>query len=436
MFSGAIHSGKTTYMKALAKMFGDNCIVHAENIRNNEYEIADIATLRRNTPKYFEIQKDIITKKINEELEAFKDTSKIHLFDRSLIDSLFYYLFYVNKSYLKNQDDYDKFLHKLLRLIELNILKYNIVLLFEPIKIDQNNKDCYRKDISRLRQDTEFKIIKLLCHTIKSDIYNINYLDNFFEIIDHDQLTHIIEIVIFNSIMECDFTDYNKYSDLIEKELYNITNTIMNQIGVLEFNPGYIEHKFMVYSGLLFSAIKTEELDVSNKILELIRELNISSDLMDSRCYPTGLIKKHNTMIIGEAPGFKGRGLNESYLKPSFIFTKTSYLLRRAIEKSDFFSDTPPYITNLCKYAAHKNKITEADFKKCQHIIEYEIDLIDPDIIIALGNSSYNYIKNNINLNKWTKLIKIAHPASTFYQQKDDKYYIKLFNDTLKKELE
>ena len=120
-------------------------------------------------------------------------------------------------------------------------------------------------------------------------------------------------------------------------------------------------------------------------------------------------------MIVGEAPGKSGRSIIEDGLKPSFIFEKTSFILRRAIFDSGDLFQTFPYITNLCKYAAENNKIKDEDFDKCYDIFLKEIELLNPSKIIVLGNNAFDYLMKKLPRNlKWL-LVKQPHPSSILY---------------------
>ena len=128
-------------------------------------------------------------------------------------------------------------------------------------------------------------------------------------------------------------------------------------------------------------------------------------------------------MIVGEAPGQKGRSHIGSDLKPSFIYTRTSYILREALRQT--FSKTP-YITNLLKYAMPDNNVPASEFKKSYHIFEKEVELMRPSKIIALGNNVDKYLAR---FDFDIPVVKVMHPAATLYQGMDISEYQKLYEE-------
>lgn len=166
------------------------------------------------------------------------------------------------------------------------------------------------------------------------------------------------------------------------------------------------------------------------EIINQIRALKTLEGFEDSRCYPTGLAMKENLMIVGEAPGKKGRAVDAKFLKPSFVFTRTSWILRRALMS---VCKVPPYITNLCKYAAPNNKIHPFDFDYCRDIFLQEVKLLKPSKIIFLGHNAYDhgrtslihFLKDNI------ETTYVPHPAFAWRKNWTNEEYVKLFQRVL-----
>jgi uracil-DNA glycosylase family 4 len=213
---------------------------------------------------------------------------------------------------------------------------------------------------------------------------------------------------------------YKEYHSIVETENFERDNILVNTHGSITVKKPKIKY---LYSALYFSNDK----DAADGVLNLVRQLKTFPDLMNSRCYPTGFWSKNNVMILGMAPGRKGRSIDGYDLKPSFVYTQTSFYLRKAIERT--FGGNVPYITNTLKHATHSNQVTENDFETCRHILEYEIHVMNPQVIIALGNQVYDYIsqwKARYNFG----LVKIMHPAAAIYSGINHEQYSEKFNRT------
>lgn len=107
-FSGGCFSGKTTTMEMLKdklKSRGKKVLMLGELVR--EHKIESIDKLRENPSKYLAFQNDVISAKIDAEISLlsnrYNDVDVI-LVDRAITDSLFYLLFYVDKSALTLSD--------------------------------------------------------------------------------------------------------------------------------------------------------------------------------------------------------------------------------------------------------------------------------------------------------------------------------------------
>jgi hypothetical protein len=170
----------------------------------------------------------------------------------------------------------------------------------------------------------------------------------------------------------------------------------------------------------------TQDKAASDKIIEETLKITVHQDFMDSRCHATGYWAKHNTMVVGQNPGRKGRALEGYALKPSFIFTITSFYLRKAIE---LLYAGVPYITNAIKYATASNRVEKSDFDRYKYILDMEIKLLMPNIIIALGNDVYSFLMQNYpNEN----IIKIMHPAAPTYSGMPVEEYSNIWRKTWK----
>ena len=192
---------------------------------------------------------------------------------------------------------------------------------------------------------------------------------------------------------------YTVYKEKIEGDLYVTQNLDMNLNKPIygKIKPGgniatlRFECLFQNASKLSFlTREKREYIEQFDSIIDDIRNLKTEKEFMNSRCYPTGLAMKENIIVVGEAPGANGRGHREDWLKPSFVFTRSSWILRNAIQRA---FGVCPYITNLLKCARPENKVAMKDFFMSFEIFRKEVAAIEPRGIIALGKKPYEFLK-------------------------------------------
>jgi nicotinamide riboside kinase len=156
--SGACHSGKTTLINKACEQFPTRFARLSELMR--KYDDESIDELRKRPSDYLKRQLTIIPQKILQENEALNSyDTRIVLVDRSLVDSLYYYTFYVDKSQLTPEelDSYFVFLNLLL--VEIRN-RYKAVLLLEPLKIVEEDK--FRPKHLEVAQEAEWEMIKAL----------------------------------------------------------------------------------------------------------------------------------------------------------------------------------------------------------------------------------------------------------------------------------
>lgn len=391
-FSGASFSGKTTFIENIKKYFGNSVVTFDEIIRSSS--TLSIDELRKNTSEYLKTQLKIINEKILQEKYKTNIKNKIFIFDRSLVDSYFYYLFYVDKAQLTDSEEkiYYDFLLNLQKEVEISINeRYDKVFLFKPLNCIENNDKMRPRNLFG-KQEQEYNLIRTLTHGIST---KKNVID--FDVMKHEFSTFINEC--FDKIPNS-YSEYRQYS---EEEIYEPLNIFTNSYGSIEALNSKIND--FLWKPVLYTTDKKN----CDSILESIKNISLDLELMNSRCYPTGFWEKNNLMIVGEAPGMKGRGINEYFLKPTFIFTRNSYLLRNSLRNLEKM----PYITNLCKFAQQNNKISHENFNKCFDIFQTECSLMKPAKIIALGNNVYEYlIKKKLNI----PLVKCLHPYGSTYK--------------------
>lgn len=412
--TGACHSGKTTFMDRLKKIAPDDILLSSEIIRSMNIESIDY--IRKDADKYFEFEVEIIRKKWENDRAVGVLEDKICLLDRSLIDSYFYFTAYIDPGRLnsENKIKYKEYLSKFeKKLFALNSF-YDQIILFKPIPVKETDK--FRPQNIEQIQQKEFETIALLYS--KFDMFDkVKYFDSTSE----KAIPDFINIIQEQEIEDSDFlSTYSKYQSFMEGKFLTFNHILMNTYGSVE----YISQNrlTMLGSALLYTTNKQE----SDSIINDIKDIKISKDFMNSRCYPTGFYDKNNIMIVGEAPGQYGRSIKLKYLKPAFVFAAPSHILRSTIYK---LFDKMPYITNLAKYAASKNNITSADFDFCKDIFLKEVNSLQPKLIIALGNSAFNYIQT-LNLDIPVK--KCLHPAYPLYKGIPLETYIEGFKECIK----
>ncbi|MCF7795961.1 AAA family ATPase [Patescibacteria group bacterium] len=177
-FSGASHSGKTQTMKELCNLYPNKIISFTEIIREI-IKIPSIDNIRKNPNDYLDLEMKIISQKIEQEKIAYDDDKDcIYIFDRSLVDSFYYYLFYVDKNNL-NMDLYQNYLEFLLEKIDQHFKMYSMIFLFKPIK-NIEKLDIFRVKNLNIVQNNEYKIIKILTLAKKEkEIYEVEAIKDF-----------------------------------------------------------------------------------------------------------------------------------------------------------------------------------------------------------------------------------------------------------------
>ncbi|MGC8661659.1 MAG: uracil-DNA glycosylase [Nitrososphaeria archaeon] len=118
-------------------------------------------------------------------------------------------------------------------------------------------------------------------------------------------------------------------------------------------------------------------------------------------------------MIVGEAPG-----ANEEEAGRPFV-GRGGKLLRNTLTK---FGIKNPYITNVVKHRPPKNrKPKKEEITMCSEFLEYEINAVNPRVILALGRTAIEYFgimsrlseaNGKVFVVKGRKVIACYHPAA------------------------
>lgn len=172
-FSGGCFSGKTSTMEALKSILekeGYKVVIVSEAMRETEVAKSgmSIDAIRQDANLYFKLQKEIIQKKVKEEIEAFSgEPNTIYLFDRALTDSLFYYEFYVDKSKLDNKYEYFKFHEWLLREVHTSLVNLDLLIEFKPLENCSVNDDKMRPAYLKEASYSEYTCIHRLNYTYR-----------------------------------------------------------------------------------------------------------------------------------------------------------------------------------------------------------------------------------------------------------------------------
>lgn len=169
-FSGGCFSGKTSTMEALKSVLkkeGYKVVIISEAMRETGVAKSgmSIDAIRQDANLYFKLQKEIIQKKINQELAAFdSEDDTIYLFDRALTDSLFYYEFYLDKNKLDNKKEYFKFHEFLINKVCSNINQIDLLIEFKPLNNRDINEDKMRPAYLKEASYSEYTCIHRLNH--------------------------------------------------------------------------------------------------------------------------------------------------------------------------------------------------------------------------------------------------------------------------------
>ena len=141
-------------------------------------------------------------------------------------------------------------------------------------------------------------------------------------------------------------------------------------------------------------------------------------------------------MIIGEAPGAKEDQLNEPFVG------KSGQVLNKLLESVNLKREEV-YITNtiLCHPPKNRNP-NKKELHNCRTRLNQQIKIIDPKIIVTLGNFSTRYmleskegitkLRGNIIEKNGIKILPTFHPAVLLYSGMNPKK-VKIIENDLRK---
>lgn len=147
---------------------------------------------------------------------------------------------------------------------------------------------------------------------------------------------------------------------------------------------------------------------------------NVPEEYMDeSRFVPPVGNMDAKVMLVGEAPG-------ENEVKQGEPFVGRAGKKLDSILADIGISRDDLYITNLVKIRPPENRDPKRDeIDAWKHVLDAEIDRVDPDTIVTLGNFATKELtgtkkgitqtRGNVFHNNDHKIIPVYHPAATLY---------------------
>ena len=200
VFSGGCHSGKTTTMTVVKEILEKQDIkVVMLNEIVRKHDIESIDELRKNGHEYFNFQEKVILEKMNQESALFASNEKcVVLCDRAITDSLFYLLYYTDKSTLTKEDHV--LMNRLYKSIDAyaktaftNI--YTCLFEFMPLPYKQHSEyDKFRPVYVMHNMYMEHALISILNESYNYN--NINCCSNFkINLNKYDELERVQSLV-------------------------------------------------------------------------------------------------------------------------------------------------------------------------------------------------------------------------------------------------
>jgi len=157
-------------------------------------------------------------------------------------------------------------------------------------------------------------------------------------------------------------------------------------------------------------------------------------------CHLCSLSKNRNQVVFGEGNrqaklmfiGDKPLEIEDNAGKP--FLGRGGEMLTAMIEKVIGLSRNDVYITNLLKcHPLANNVVHESEFHTCKAYLLKEIELINPHVIVTLGEEAYHYLTNDTTPLKEIRGSLITQENHTIIPTYHPNFLLK--NPSLKKEV-
>lgn len=166
-----------------------------------------------------------------------------------------------------------------------------------------------------------------------------------------------------------------------------------------------------------------------NKLLNIynnIRRCNLCNDVLDPVPLPRGNLQA-KYFIVGQNPGGRGQKKGKVYYNV-FGGGGTSEFLNEVLIKANIYKEC--WFTNIVLCSTSNNSINKCQVNNCLKNLDLQLNLIKPQKIIALGNETYKYLKENYTE---YEIINAQHPTfiKRFFSNKEEKIndYVNLFKE-------
>ncbi|MCF7795962.1 uracil-DNA glycosylase family protein [Patescibacteria group bacterium] len=312
---------------------------------------------------------------------------------------------------------------EILKIVERNLIVNNIKELIYKIKTLN-----YNKIIKEIKESYDWK--KINSYEYYEKYMNL-YGDEIFY--SNELKTNNYDLIyrVINLIYNENFS-YNEKTYKILKYLnnYYLKVDFSLDLNFLHINDLHI-NDFLFYSPFMFYK-DTKNKEKRKKLINLynkqIKKYKDEEDFLFG--IGNGCLDDNCILVLGMAPGFynnnKFDNISKPY-KPSFYFSNTSKILKKG-----FFNHLNNiYFSNVSKVVFSKEKMNDklynSLYNEFKDILLKEIKILNPSIIIALGNNVDKFLTDN-NI----KHIKSYHPSYFLYQHSENKgieYYKSLLEE-------
>lgn len=161
------------------------------------------------------------------------------------------------------------------------------------------------------------------------------------------------------------------------------------------------EHMTEIFNEYIFKFLNNR---FRNMICEYVHSRLHQNGVMS---FPWGVLKRSPVVFAGINPSNTESINNTAFLRPTLSFTKYSKFMRDVL-RDPRIKDAlkiPPYFTNIIKYATIDNKVSPYDYDLSIKSFKFELEVLDPKIIFAIGKEVYARIPERYNV------IYLVHPS-------------------------